>query len=129
VLDLRSGKLWYANAGHNPPFVIRRDKRPRLRLLKRTGIVLGMFEDQRWGRRSLTLEGGDLLVIYSDGLTEAMNAQQEEWGEQRLIQAMCHHRGIPLEEFQGQVLAQVYDFMDDTPQYDDITLMLVRRER
>jgi serine phosphatase RsbU (regulator of sigma subunit) len=129
VLDLRSGKLWYANAGHNPPFVIRRDRRRGLRLLKRTGTVLGILEGQRWGRRSLTLEEGDLLVAYSDGLTEAMNAQQDEWGEQRLIQATRHHQESPLEELQGQILAQVYDFMDDAPQHDDITLMLVRRER
>jgi serine phosphatase RsbU (regulator of sigma subunit) len=129
VLDLRSGKLWYANAGHNPPFVIRRDRRRGPRLLKGTGVVLGILEDQRWGRRSLTLEEGDLLVAYSDGLTEAMNAQQDEWGEQRLIQATRHHQETPLEDLQEQVLAQVYDFMDDAPQHDDITLMLVRRER
>jgi len=129
VLDLRSGKLWYANAGHNPPCVIRHDRRRRPRLLKRTGIVLGMFEDQRWGRRSLTLEEGDLLVVYSDGLTEAMDAQQDQWGEQRLLQATRHHLEIPLEELQGRVLAQVHDFMGDVPQHDDITLMLVRRER
>ena len=129
VLDLRSGKLWYANAGHNPPFIIRRDRRRGPRLLKGTGIVLGILEDQRWGRRSLTLEEGDLLVAYSDGLTEAMNAQQDEWGEQRLIQATRHHQETPLEDLQEQVLAQVYDFMDDAPQHDDITLMLVRRER
>jgi sigma-B regulation protein RsbU (phosphoserine phosphatase) len=58
-----------------------------------------------------------------------MNAQQDEWGEQRLIQATRHHQESSLEELQGQVLAQVYDFMDDAPQHDDITLMLVRRER
>jgi sigma-B regulation protein RsbU (phosphoserine phosphatase) len=74
------------------------------------------------------LEEGDLLVAYSDGLTEAINAQYEQWGEQRLIQATRHHRETPLEELQGQLLAQVHDFMDDTPQHDDITLMLVRRE-
>ncbi|MFZ0547119.1 MAG: PP2C family protein-serine/threonine phosphatase [Candidatus Promineifilaceae bacterium] len=129
VLDLRSGKLWYTNAGHNPPIVIRRDKRRRPRLLKGTGMVLGMFEDQRWRRRSLTLEEGDLLVAYTDGLTEAMNPQQDEWGEHRLIQAVRHHRETPLDAFQGQVLAQVHDFTEDAPQHDDITLMLVRRER
>jgi sigma-B regulation protein RsbU (phosphoserine phosphatase) len=129
VLDLWSGKLWYANAGHNPPFVIRRDRRRKPRSLKGTGMVLGIFEDQRWGRRSLTLEEGDLLVAYSDGLTEAMNAQHDQWGEERLIQATRHHEETTLEELQGQVLAQVYDFMNDTPQHDDITLMLVRRER
>ncbi len=129
VLDLRSGKLWYANAGHNPPIVIRRDRRRRPLLLKRTGMVLGMFEYQRWRRRSLTLEEGDLLVAYSDGLTEAMNAQHEQWGEQRLIKATRQHRETPLEELQGQLLAQVYDFMEGAPQHDDITLMLVRRER
>jgi serine phosphatase RsbU (regulator of sigma subunit) len=129
VLDLRSGKLWYANAGHNPPFVIRRDRRRRPRLLKRTGTILGMLEDQRWGRRSLTLEEGDLLVAYSDGLTEAANRQYEEWGERRLIQAARHHREMSLDELQSQILAEVHDFMDDAPQQDDITLLLVRRER
>jgi serine phosphatase RsbU (regulator of sigma subunit) len=91
--------------------------------------VLGILEDQRWGRRSLTLEEGDLLVAYSDGLTEAMNAQHEQWSEQRLIQVTRHHRETSLEELQGRVLDQVYDFTDGAPQHDDITLMLVRRER
>ena len=129
ILDLRSGKLWCANAGHNPPFVIRRDRRRRPRLLKRTGTVLGMLDDQRWGRRSLTLEEGDLLVAYTDGLTEAMNVQYDEWGEQRLIQTTRNHRERPLEALQGQILDQVHAFMDGAPQHDDITLMLVRRER
>jgi sigma-B regulation protein RsbU (phosphoserine phosphatase) len=129
VLDVRTGKLWYANAGHNPPFVIRRDRRRKARLLKRTGIVLGIFEEQRWERRSLTLEEGDLLAIYSDGLTEAMNAQNEQWGEQRLIQSVRRHHETPLVELQEQVLAAVNGFLGEAPQQDDITLMLVRRER
>jgi serine phosphatase RsbU (regulator of sigma subunit) len=58
-----------------------------------------------------------------------MNEQREQWGEQRLIQAIRHHRKTSLEELQEQLLAQVYDFIDDVPQQDDITLMLVRRER
>ncbi|MBK8900572.1 MAG: PP2C family protein-serine/threonine phosphatase [Anaerolineaceae bacterium] len=129
VLDLRSGKLWYANAGHNPPFVIRRDKRRSPLLLKGTGMALGVFEYQRWRRRSLTLEEGDLLVAYSDGLTEAMNEERELWGEARLIQAIGHHRATAVEALQEQLLAQVYDFMGGAPQHDDITLLLVRRER
>ncbi|MFN2221329.1 MAG: PP2C family protein-serine/threonine phosphatase, partial [Candidatus Promineifilaceae bacterium] len=99
------------------------------RLLKRTGTVLGMLDDQRWGRRSLTLEEGDLLVAYTDGLTEAMNVQYDEWGEQRLVQTTRNHREKPLEALQGQILDQVHAFMDGAPQHDDITLMLVRRER
>ncbi|MFN2134444.1 MAG: PP2C family protein-serine/threonine phosphatase [Candidatus Promineifilaceae bacterium] len=129
VLDLRSGKLWYVNAGHNPPVVIRRDKRRKPRLLKHTGTLLGMLEDRRWGRRSLTLDEGDLLVAYTDGLTEAMNGQFDEWGEQRLIQAVRHHREIPLAELHSNILAEVHNFMNGAPQHDDITLMLLSRER
>jgi serine phosphatase RsbU (regulator of sigma subunit) len=129
VLDPRSGQLWYANAGHNPPFVIRRDGRRRPRFLRRTGMVLGIMEEMRWGRRSVRLDEGDLLVIYTDGLSEAMNEKRDLWEERRLIQTARRYRDAPLAEIQERVLERVFDFMGEAPQSDDITLMLLRRER
>lgn len=129
VLDTRSGRLWYANAGHNPPIVIRRDGRRRPRLLRRTGIVLGMVDGLRWGRRSVSLDEGDLLVAYTDGITEAMNEGHELWGERRLIQTVRRRRGAPLPELEAHVLDRVFEFMGRAPQADDMTLLLLRRER
>src|SRR5262249_2520740 len=71
VLDPQTGNFPYVNAGHNPPFLFHRHRGRRVRALRRTGPPLGMLEDARWVRRSLKIEDGETLVLYTDGLPEA----------------------------------------------------------
>src|SRR5437667_4548742 len=82
ILDATNGTLAYANAGHNPPLLV--DADGNARFIEQGGLPLGMFRDTRYYEHYLTLEPGQLLVLYTDGATEAFNAQNEEFGPERL---------------------------------------------
>src|SRR5205814_756566 len=77
VLDPQTGILSYVNAGHNPPYLFRRHRGRRAKKLRRTGPPLGILEDAHWTRRTVKIDCGETLVLYTDGLTEAMNGDEE----------------------------------------------------
>lgn len=124
VLDPASGLLTYANAGHNPAFVLADG---HYHALAKTGVPLGMFEDMAWERRTITLGPGDVLLAYSDGVSEAQDAVGAEFGETRLLDAARAHHGDPASALQAAVIAAVQAFVGGAPQFDDITLMVVKR--
>lgn len=133
VLDPHNGALTYCSAGHNPAFLLsgRDDGRTHLSL-GRTGIPLGMFEESVWRETTVQLEPSDVLVAYTDGLTEAQtDAQTEEpalYGEERLLKAIGHSLTGTAEQLQTAILADLRDFTGGAPQFDDITLLvLIRR--
>ncbi|NLH07214.1 MAG: PP2C family protein-serine/threonine phosphatase [Chloroflexi bacterium] len=131
ILDPRMSILTYANAGHNPPLLFRhrpgRGEAP-LRALVNTGIPLGVLPGVTWERGSVGLMPGDLLVMYTDGITEARNAQGEFFGEDRLRAVVRRHLGESAQAVREGILQTTLDFIDDAPQDDDITLLVVRRE-
>jgi phosphoserine phosphatase RsbU/P len=120
-----TGLLTYVSAGHNPALLLRRHG-PMVRL-NSTGVPVGMFPDASWREETVTLAPGDLLCLYTDGLTEAVNVQEEEFGMERLSALVAGGRDMPLKPLCERVLAQVADFAADMPQYDDQTLLLLRR--
>ena len=120
-----SGLLTYVSAGHNPALLLRGSG--EMEHLNSTGVPVGMFPDASWREVSVTLEPGDLLCVYTDGLTEAVDAAEEEFGLGRLSTLIGKGRGLPLKELCDRVFAEVADFAADMPQYDDQTLLLVRR--
>jgi len=128
ILDPRAATLTYANAGHNPPLLFRRDRRRRARALMPTGPALGLLEETRWARRGVTVEPGDVLAFYTDGLTEAEAPDREPFGEARLQQVIRDHLGLPIHALCDAVLASAYDFTAGAPRFDDLTLILLRRE-
>ncbi|HLN59868.1 MAG TPA: PP2C family protein-serine/threonine phosphatase, partial [Thermoanaerobaculia bacterium] len=95
--------------------------------LNSTGVPVGMFPGASWREMSVTLARGDLLCVYTDGLTEAVNADEEEFGLDRLSTFVGKGRAFPLKDLCDRVLAEVADFAADMPQYDDQTLLLARR--
>jgi serine phosphatase RsbU (regulator of sigma subunit) len=123
VLDAASGRLTYANAGHNPALLVG----TQAAQLTITGIPLGMFPGQSWQQREVSLQPGDTLILYTDGVTEAMNGRQEEFGDQRLQQLADDHAGQPAAQMQAAIRQAVQTFAGDEPQADDITLLLVKR--
>jgi serine phosphatase RsbU (regulator of sigma subunit) len=123
VLDPRDGRFTYANAGHNPPFLLNE----AVTSLTRTGIPLGMFAGSRWEQETVPIAPGDLLVLYSDGIPEAQDEAQTEYGEARLLQLFKDSRAIPLLDLEKQIITDVHQFMAPAPQFDDITLLMVRR--
>jgi serine phosphatase RsbU (regulator of sigma subunit) len=127
LIDPASGVLTYCNAGHNPPYVLRFvDDEPIP--LRATGVPMGMFEDSQWTSRTMTLEAGDRLLLYTDGVTEAQNEIGEFFGERRLLDVAQRHKSCSVEELQQAILADVHKFVGDAPQADDITLLVLGRE-
>jgi serine phosphatase RsbU (regulator of sigma subunit) len=122
VLDPATNTLTYANAGHNPALILNNSTTQEL---GQTGIPLGMFEAMAWKTKSVTLTPGDLLVMYSDGVSEAQDGQNAEFGMERLI-AAAHTDQPALEGIQKHIITTINQFVGDAPQFDDITLVLVR---
>ena len=125
VLDAATGELAYANAGHNPPILMRASGDAEL--LPGGGPVLGLLPMAPYPELRVCLQPGDLLAIYSDGVTEATNAAEEEFGEDRLLQVLREHRAESAETIIQAVLTALAAFAAKAPQADDITLVIARR--
>ena len=125
-LELRaaSGRLRYLNAGHNPPFVLREKT---TQSLPASAIPLGMMAGTAYTEGELTLEPGDLLVIYSDGLTEARNSQDEEFGADRLQAMLPRLRGLTAEECVRFIIGEVNVFLGRERPHDDLSLVVLTR--
>jgi serine phosphatase RsbU (regulator of sigma subunit) len=129
VLDPASDTLHYANAGHNPGFVLRPDAgHEPVASLERTGVPLGIFDGMDWGRASVTLAADDVLVLYTDGVSEAQDIAQAEYGETRLCQCVHGNCADPADAILSAVTRDVQSFAGDAPQFDDITLMVAVRK-
>ena len=126
VFNPRDGAFAYANGGHNPPLLVRADGSSELLPLT-GGVALGLMPDLEYDQASITLEPGDTMVMYTDGVTEAMNAQEEEFGVERLQETFA---GGPPQDCQAAndaVFEAVRAFAGDTPQSDDITCLTLCR--
>ena len=124
VLD-PAGNLAFANAGHNPPIVMRHSGEAEM--LEGGGPVLGILSIAPYSQMETRLDPGDLLVIYSDGVTEATNHNYEEFGEERLIEVLRRHRGEPAAAIVTAVTQALAEFVAGAPQADDITLIVAKR--
>lgn len=125
-LDAESGELTFANGGHNYPLLYR-SATDEVETLRAQGMVLGILPEPRFEQRNLTLQPGDSLVLYTDGVTEAMNPQRELFNEERLIAALRqYHEGGPQRIIEG-VLEAMSTFIDGQSQSDDITIVVVQR--
>lgn len=123
VLDLRSGVLEYGNCGHNAPYVLSGGKR---RSLGATGIPVGLMEDRSAKSAIVVLNPGDTLVLFTDGVTEAMNPRHEEFGNERLEMLLDGAGEADAAGLMGQIYAAVDRFADGEDQADDITCLMLR---
>ncbi|MCC7449364.1 MAG: PP2C family protein-serine/threonine phosphatase [Anaerolineae bacterium] len=129
VLDPQTGILTYCNAGHNPPYWLRGQNGAPPQPLGRTGMPLGLFDDQVWEQRTVHLAPGDALVMYTDGLTDALNNREEMFGDARLLDLLRSCRGRSAQAIQSALLASVHRFAGGTPPFDDITLLVIYRDQ
>jgi sigma-B regulation protein RsbU (phosphoserine phosphatase) len=125
--DAVSRVLTYVNGGHNPPMLFRQSSHgAEVVRLDAGGPVIGLMETCSYRQGSVTLERGDVLVAYTDGVSESMNAADEEWGEERLTQAVRPHRSLPARALIDHVMKSADAFVAGAPQHDDMTLVVVR---
>jgi len=117
------GLLSYCVAGHEPPVIVGRTD---IRSLEPGGLVLGLFAHATYQAGSLQLEPGDLVVVCSDGVTEARNASEEEFGRDRLIACVQAGHGLEPETILDRLLQDVRDFPASAPQADDLTALVLR---
>jgi sigma-B regulation protein RsbU (phosphoserine phosphatase) len=122
--DAETAHLTYSNAGHLPPLVLGRDG--KIRRLDRGGTVVGLMDGMRYEEDSFQMHSGDILVAYSDGVTEPEN-DFGEFGEARLMEIVARYRDQPLEVISAQVMLALDAWIGAEEQPDDITLVLARQ--
>ena len=117
------GRLTYSNAGHNPPILVGRNG---VRRLETGGLILGLFPHATYEEETLQLEDGDTLVVFSDGVTEALNLAGDEFGEDRLLPCISEHCGCATDVMLDRILATVRTFTVGAAQNDDVTALVLR---
>ena len=120
------GTFVYCNGGHNAPVLLRRGAVSRL---ETGGTILGLFEAVTYEQESLTLEPGDTLVVFSDGISEAQNPAGEDYGDDRLLACLEDNRGASPMEMRDALLVSVRAFASGATPIDDMTVLVLRYRR
>lgn len=133
ILDPGQALLTYCNAGHNPPFLFSQQSEIPVRSLETTGGALGILEDELWEQVSIHLEPGDVLVVFTDGVTEAQNITGDFYGEGRLkdcIRALMSSQSndpMTAQSLLNRILADIHQFQGELPPTDDLTILVLMR--
>jgi len=128
ILDPSTGMFIYSNAGHNPPFLVNPKNNNPVQSLKRTGIALGIESETTWDQESAQIKPGDVLILYTDGIPDAQNGTGEFFDEDRFIEIALGYPGHTAHQLQDSILKDMQDFVEDAPQFDDVTLMILKRD-
>jgi phosphoserine phosphatase RsbU/P len=120
------GQLTYCNAGHNPPLIVGANG---FRRLERGGPIVGLFEAASYEEETVQLSPGDWLVVFSDGISEAMSATGEEYGEGRILSCVQDNLELEPQRLLDTLFADVREFARGAAQSDDITAMVLRYHR
>ena len=132
-LDEQRRQLRYVNAGHNAPYLLRAARQatadsapPEIEQLSVGGTVVGMFPDMRYEEATVELCSGDVLLAFTDGVTEAHNAENEEFGEERLQQLLRQTAHLSINEISARISAEMKNWIGDAEQYDDLTFIVMK---
>lgn len=125
VIDAASREMLYTNAGHNYPLVFHEED-DDFESLEDGGLLMGMFEEATYHQGKVQLKKGDVVVFYTDGIVEAMNERDEMYGFDRLRDLVLHHKHEDADQIRDVILADARQFMGISPQYDDMTLIVVK---
>jgi serine phosphatase RsbU (regulator of sigma subunit)/class 3 adenylate cyclase len=135
VLDPKSNELVYVNAGHNPPLLLERDEDLHISALEKSGMPIGILEDQSWESGRFTFKPDDILIVYTDGFTEAQNENGEYYGENRLKKLLRDTLQVPPQKIIPSeiVLKSLYSdlnhFLGQSPRSDDTTLLVLVHQK
>jgi serine phosphatase RsbU (regulator of sigma subunit) len=128
VLNPQSGQLVYANAGHPPAFLIGSEQPTMLNTLRNTGMPLGIDPETNWREEVIQLGSGDVLMLYTDGVTDAQNSQGDFIDRNTVLQCLYDHARQPVRVIQESIFDRIHHFVGDAPRFDDITLVIVKRD-
>lgn len=126
-LNIKTGEIDYSNAGHNPPYVVHENGKVET-VPPQGNMVLGAVENFQYRNDKITLEKGDMLFTFTDGVTEAMNRDGEQFGEERLEKLLAKCGGKTSQETIDTVRAAVAEWAGDTEQSDDVTMLVIKRK-
>ena len=124
-LDKKTAELKYINAGHNPPLII--DSKGNIRRLESSGFCLGMFPNIDYKMEKLNLGVSDTALLFTDGITESRNKNNEEFEEQRLIQMLKKNTKIGAQDIMDKINQELEKFTIGTEQMDDQTIVVIKR--
>src|SRR5215475_5531876 len=124
--DQATQRLAYVNAGHNPPFFFRADPSHDFRSLSSGGMFVGMFEHCGYEQEVVQMQSGDVLIAFTDGLSEAHNAQGEEFDEERIKETLAATAHLSVNEIRDEIVRRVKEWIASAPQYDDLTFIVMK---
>ena len=125
-LDYHRHEIGYVNSGHNPPYIVRTNDH-RIEELDQGGVMLGIMEEIDLPKATLSIGKGDILMLFSDGVTEATNPSGELFSEERFERWLLDHNQLSAEEMKDALLDTLRDYANGSPQSDDITFIIVKR--
>ena len=126
VIDLSDGTLEYVNAGQNAPYILPANGNVRL-LSSEVGSVIGMDSETVFPQRTVTLEPGESIFLYTDGLIRAFDIRRHQFSVQRLEETLEHGNALPAQELTEKVIATVAKFVGDAAPTEDLTCLTLRR--
>jgi sigma-B regulation protein RsbU (phosphoserine phosphatase) len=123
--DETTRQLRYVNAGHNPPYLLR-SADDSIEELAAGGTIIGMFAQSRYEEATVNLKSGDVLIAFTDGVSEAQSPTEEEFGEDRLKDALRRAAHLPVSEMASSILDELRAWMADAEQFDDLTFIVMK---
>jgi serine phosphatase RsbU (regulator of sigma subunit) len=125
-IDESNRQLRYVNAGHNPPYLFRSGDSSEIQELSAGGTVLGLFPQVSYQEAAIDLRPGDVLIAFTDGVTEALNPLDEEFGEEKLKDLVRHVVHLPAQEMSTRIAQELRSWIKDAEQYDDLTFIVMK---
>lgn len=124
-LDAEKDELWYCNAGHNFPIIIKQNG--DIKILDKGGIVLGFVKDANYEEEMVKIESGDIVILFTDGLEEAMNANKEEYGTKRIIDIVTQNRAKTAKQISSALIDDITKWVRKPDFEDDMTLIVLKK--
>jgi sigma-B regulation protein RsbU (phosphoserine phosphatase) len=124
ILDVENSTFTFCNAGHNPPYLYHTND--EYYLLEKGGLLLGMFPDMIYQTETIKLNSGDCLFLYTDGVSEAMNIKDEEFGTDRIEFILKKFKEKTAQELLDTYLMAIRAYAENVPQSDDITMVIIK---
>ncbi|MDP3832123.1 MAG: PP2C family protein-serine/threonine phosphatase, partial [Ignavibacteriaceae bacterium] len=125
ILNTENGIITYANGGHNPPYLVKTDGTIDL-ILMTGGIALGVMEEMPFSSKTLEMKPGEVVFLFTDGVTEAMDAEENLYSEERLVEKLKLSHSKDIQEITKDIIDDVFLYSKDVPQSDDITVLTFR---